>query len=219
MSVRDLLRSNDERFRALAAGLLHDEWTRPSLCDAWSNHDVLAHLVVGYGSGAGVTAGEILRHGGSFDRANAAMACSLAADRSPAELLDEFGRLVYRPRGLGRIFPPRLLLGDHITHELDILFAIDREPDIAGEAVVAVLNTQVALPNPFVPAFRNSRGLRLRATDVDWAHGDRGPLVEGSGAELVSVLGNRPRMLPALRGDGVELLASRVSPRRIRRAG
>ena len=219
MSVRDLLRSNDERFRALAAGLRPDEWTRPSLCDAWSNHDVLAHLVIGYRSGPGVTAGEILRHGGSFDRANTAMACSLAADRSPAELLDEFARLVYRPRGLGRVFPPRLLLGDHITHELDILFAIDREPDIPGEAVVAVLNTQVALPNPFVPAFRNSRGLRLRATDVDWAHGDSGPLVEGRGAELVSVLGNRPRMLPALRGDGVELLASRVSPRRIHRAG
>ena len=196
-----------------------DEWTRPSLCDAWSNHDVLAHLVIGYRSGPGVTAGEILRHGGSFDRANTAMACSLAADRSPAELLDEFARLVYRPRGLGRVFPPRLLLGDHVTHELDIVFAIDREPNIAREAVVAVLNTQVALPNPFVPAFRNSRGLRLRATDVDWAHGDRGPLVEGRGAELVSVLGNRPRMLPALRGDGVELLASRVSPRRIRRAG
>jgi hypothetical protein len=147
------------------------------------------------------------------------MACSLAADRSPAELLDEFARLVHRPRGLGRVFPPRLLLGDHITHELDILFAIDREPDISGEAVVAVLNTQVALPNPFVPAFRNSRGLRLRATDVDWAHGDSGPLVEGRGAELASVLGNRPRMLPALRGDGVGLLASRVSPSRIHRAG
>ena len=219
MSVRDLLRSNDERFRALAAGLSDDEWTRPSLCDAWSNHDVLAHLVIGYRSGPGVTAGEILRHGGSFDRANTAMACSLAADRSPAELLDEFARLVYRPRGLGRVFPPRLLLGDHVTHELDIVFAIDREPNIARDAVVAVLNTQVALPNPFVPAFRNSRGLRLRATDVDWAHGDRGPLVEGRGAELVSVLGNRPRMLPALRGDGVERLASRLSPRRIRRAG
>jgi uncharacterized protein (TIGR03083 family) len=219
MSVRHLLRSNDERFRELAAGLRDDEWTRPSLCDAWSNHDVLAHLVIGYRSGPGVTTGEILRRGGSFDRANTAMACSLAADRSPAELLDEFARLVSRPRGLGRVFPPRLLLGDHVTHELDIVFAIDREPSIAREAVVAVLNTQVALPNPFVPAFRNSRGLRLRATDVDWAHGDRGPLVEGRGVELVSVLGNRPRMLPALRGDGVELLASRVSPRRIRRAG
>jgi hypothetical protein len=117
------------------------------------------------------------------------MACSLAADRSPGQLLDEFARLVYRPRGLGRVFPPRLLLGDHVTHELDILFVTDREADIPVDAVVAVLNTQVALPSPFVPAFRNSRGLRLRATDVDWAHGDSGPLVEGRGVELVSVSG------------------------------
>lgn len=219
MSVRETLRGNDERFRSLAAGLGPDEWAHPSLCDEWSNHQVLAHLVIGYRSGAGLTMREILRHGGSFDRANTALACALAEVRGPAELLDEFGQLVYRPRGLGRIFPPRLLLGDHITHELDIVFALDRAPQIPEEAVIAVLNTQVALPNPFVPAFGNSRGLRLRAIDVEWAHGVKGPLVEGRAAELVSVLGNRPRMLPALRGDGVELLASRVSPRRIRRAG
>jgi uncharacterized protein (TIGR03083 family) len=213
MSGREMLRSNDERFRAVAASLDPDEWAHRSLCDEWSNHEVLAHFVVGYRSGPGVTMREILRHGGSFDRANTAMSHALAAARSPAELLDEFAQLVYRPRGLGRIFPPQLLLGDHITHELDILFAIDRAPQIAGEALVAVLNTQVALPNPFVPAFRNSRGLRLRATDVDWSYGETGPLVEGRAAELVSVLGSRSRMLPALRGDGVELLASRVSPR------
>lgn len=217
MSARDRLRRNDERFRAAAKTLAPDEWAAPSLCDAWTNHEVLAHLVIGYRSGAGVTLREMLRHGGSFDRANTAMACALAATRSPDELLDEFEDLVYRPRGLGRVFPPRLLLGDHITHELDILFALDRAAHIPGEAVAAVLNTQVALPNPFVPAFANSRGLRLRATDIDWAHGDTGPLVEGRGVELVSVLGSRPRMVSALRGDGVELLASRVSPSRIRR--
>jgi uncharacterized protein (TIGR03083 family) len=219
MSVRDMLRGNDERFRAVAAGFGPDDWAHPSLCDEWSNHDVLAHLVIGYRSGPGSTLREILRHGGSFDRGNSAMARSLAASRSPADLLDEFGRLVQRPRGLGRIFPPRLLLGDHVTHELDILFAIDRTPRIPGEVLAAVLNTQVALPNPFVPAFRNSRGLRLRAIDIDWAHGHSGPLVEGRAAELVSVLGSRPRMLSALRGDGVELLASRVRPSRIRKAG
>jgi uncharacterized protein (TIGR03083 family) len=219
MSVREMLRGNDERFRALAATLGPDEWARPSLCDEWSNHDVLAHLVIGYRGGPGITVREILRHGGSFDRANTAMARSLAQARSPAELLSEFAHLVYHPRGLGRVFPPRLLLGDHITHELDILYALDRVPKIPGEALAAVLNTQVALPNPFVPAFRNSRGLRLRATDLDWSSGQAGPLVEGSAAELVSALGNRPRMLPALRGDGVELLASRVSPRRTHRAG
>jgi uncharacterized protein (TIGR03083 family) len=219
MSVREMLRGNDERFRALAANLGPDDWACLSLCDEWSNHDVLAHLVIGYRYGAGRIASEILRHGGSFDRANTAMARALAQARSPAELLGEFAHLVYRPRGLGRVFPPRLLLGDHITHELDILYALERAPKIPGEALAAVLNTQVALPNPFVPAFRNSRGLRLRATDIDWSCGQEGPLVEGSAAELVSVLGNRPRMLPALRGDGVELLAARVSPRRTHRAG
>jgi len=61
--------------------------------------------------------------------------------------------------------------------------------------------------------------LQLVATDADWTHGERGPRVEGRAAELVSVLGNRPAMLPSLGGDGVDLLVSRVSPRPIRRAG
>jgi uncharacterized protein (TIGR03083 family) len=219
VSARDRLRSNDERFRALADGLTADEWSQPSLCDGWSNHDVLAHLVIGYSVGAGVVAAEMLRHGGSFDDANAALARALAASCSPTELLDEFERLTDRPRGLGRYFPPRLLLGDHITHELDILFALGREPAIPTNALIAVLNTQVTVPNPFVPAFRNSRGVRLMATDADWTHGERGPLVQARAAELVSVLGNRPAMLPSLNGEGVGVLASRVSPRQIRRAG
>jgi uncharacterized protein (TIGR03083 family) len=219
VSTRDLLRSNDERFRAVADGLSDDDWTRPSLCEGWSNHDVLAHLVIGYRTGAGAVAAEMLRHGGSFDRANAAIARSLAVSCGPAELLDEFERLTERPRGLGRYFPRRLLLGDHITHELDILFALDREPSIPPPAAVSVLNTQVAVPNPFVPAFRNSRGLRLVATDTEWIHGEQGPIVRGRAVELISVLGNRPRMLPALLGDGVDVLASRVSRPPIRRAG
>lgn len=219
MSVRDLLRANDERFRAVADGLDARDWRRPSLCGDWSNHDVLAHLVVGASAGAGLVAAEMIRHAGSFDRANTAMARSLAAQFGPAELLDEFDHLSRQPRGLGRYFPARLLLGDHVTHELDILFALGREPSIPQDAAIAVLNTQVALPNPFVPAFRNSRGLRLAATDADWSHGERGPVVEGRAVELISVLGNRPRVLPRLRGDGVDVLASRLSRRPIRRAG
>ena len=92
-----------------------------------------------------------------------------------------------------------------------MLFALDREPAIPADALVAVLNTQVSVPNPFVPAFRNSRGLRLSATDADWTHGERGPIVRGRAADLVSVLGNRPAMLARLGGDGVDVLASRVS--------
>lgn len=219
MSARDRLRVNDARFVALAAGFSEQEWSRPSLCEEWSNRDVLAHLVVGYSAGATAIAAEILRHNGSFDQANAAMARTLTASRAPADLLDDFQRLTQRPQGLGRHFPPRLLLGDHITHELDMVFALGREPTVPADALAAVLNTQVSVPNPFVPAFRNSRGLRLIATDADWSYGGRGPFVRGRAAELVSVLGNRPAMLGQLEGDGVDVLASRVSRHLIRRAG
>lgn len=123
------------------------------------------------------------------------------------------------PRGQGRYFPRPLLLGDHVTHELDILFALDHKPSIPADALIPVLKTQVAVPNPFVPAFRNSRGLRLISTDADWAHGERGPIVRGRSAALVSVLGNRPRMMHCLDGDGVDLLASRVSQSPIRKGG
>ena len=99
-----------------------------------------------------------------------------------------------------------------------MLFALGREPAIPADALVAVLNTQVNVPNPFVPAYRNSRGLRLAATDAEWTHG-QGPLVRGPAAEMVSVLGNRPAMLGHLDGDGVDTLASRVSRHLIRRAG
>jgi uncharacterized protein (TIGR03083 family) len=219
VSARDRLRANDGRFVALAAEFSAPEWSQPSLCDDWSNHEVLAHLVVGYSAGATVIAAEMLGHSGSFDRANSAMARALAATRTPAELLGDLERLTRQPRGLGRYFPPRLLVGDHITHELDMLFALGREPAIPADALVAVLNTQVSVPNPFVPAFRNSRGLRLIATDVGWTHGEAGLPVRGRGADLVSVLGNRPAMLDRLDGDGVDLLASRVSRRPSRRAG
>jgi uncharacterized protein (TIGR03083 family) len=219
VSPRELLRTNDQRFHTLAAGFSDDDWSQPSLCDEWSNHDVLAHLVVGYRTGALTVTAEMIRHAGSFDAANTGLAHTEAARTSPAELLDEFQRLIDRPRGLGRYFPRRLLLGDHVTHELDILFALDRAPSIPADALIAVLKTQVAVPNPFVPAFRNSRGLRLKATDADWSHGERGPVVYGRAAELVSVLGNRPAVLPSLVGDGVDLLASRVSRRPIRKAG
>jgi len=218
VSARDRLRANDARFHELARTFSADEWSQPSLCDDWSNHDVLAHLVVGYCTGAASVTAEMVRHGGSFDRANAAMARTRAASRTPTDLLDDFDMLIRRPRGLGRYFPPRLLIGDHITHELDMLFALGREPAIPADALVAVLNTQVSVPNPFVPAYRNSRWLRLIATDADWTHG-QGPPVRGRAAELVSVLGNRPAMLTRLDGDGVDALASRVSRHLIRRAG
>jgi hypothetical protein len=83
VSTRDMLRASDARFHALAGGFSAEEWSQPSLCDAWSNHDVLAHLVVGYGDGPTALTAEMLRHSGSFDRANAALAARWPQDAAP----------------------------------------------------------------------------------------------------------------------------------------
>jgi uncharacterized protein (TIGR03083 family) len=218
MSRRDVLRANDQRFADVVADLTPGEWAAPSLCTEWHNRDVLAHLVVGCSHPVGALFGTMVRHR-NFDRANTAAAREVARDRNAAALLSDFRTVSARPAGVGRCFPARLLLGDHIIHELDILFAIGREPDIPPRLLDAVLDTQVAFPNPFVPAYRNSRGLRLVAVDTGWRHGDTGPTVAGRAAELISVLGNRPKMLPQLEGDGVEALADRVLSRPSRTAG
>lgn len=208
--AHEQLRANDLRFLAVARGVVDRDWSRPSLCSAWSNHEVLAHLVVGYRASPAAIAVEIIRHRGSFDRSNAELARALAARHAPAELIDEFAALVNRPRGLGRVFPRRLLLGDHVIHELDIVLPLGLQPTVGPDALTAVLETQVRVPNPFVPAASRARGLTLRATDVDWAFQGGHPLITGKAAHLASALAGRLWALSELNGDGVAQLRERM---------
>jgi uncharacterized protein (TIGR03083 family) len=211
--LRESLSDNDIRFLTVAGSLSDDEWSRPSLCTEWSNHDVLAHLVLGYRASLRQLVTGMARNGGSFDRLNSALAAGLARRRSPTELIDEYAALIYWPRGVGRVFPRRLLLGDHVIHELDIILALGRQPSIEYSTLVAVLETQVRVPNPFVPAAARARGLQLHATDADWTHGKGPRTVTGTAAHLASVLAGRPWALDRLSGGGVDELSDRVSAR------
>ncbi|OBK93643.1 hypothetical protein A5645_19105 [Mycobacterium asiaticum] len=209
--LRKMLHDNDTRFVHWARQLSDADWQQPSLCMGWRNHDVLAHLVVGYRASGTELGRYLLRYRGSFDRANSAFSIDVARRRSPGALLDEFSTLIRRPRGVGRVFPRRLLLGDHVIHELDIAFALKRTPEVTPAALIAVLNTQVRVPNPFVPATARARGLRLRATDVDWTHGDGVRAVTGGAAQLASVLAGRPWALQYLSGGGIDELRARLA--------
>jgi len=171
---------------------------------------VLAHLVVGYRISPGAIAIDMVRHRGSFDRSNAGLARTLAARHTPAVLIDEFAALVDRSRGVGSVFPRRLLLGDHVIHELDTVLPLGLQPTIDPAVITDVLKTQVQLPNPFVPAAARARGLSLRATDVDWAHGDGQRSVTGKAPHLASVLAGRPWALQQLSGEGVAQLRERM---------
>lgn len=209
-----MVAENDRRLVETLHGLTTLEWSAPSLCGAWTNHQVLAHLVGGYRTTVDEFARAFVRHRGSFDRANAALAVEFAARWEPEALLEEFDRLRTAPRGIGRLLPARLMLGDHVVHELDILRSLGRRPAVPTTTATAILATEVAIPNPFVPARRNARGLSLRATDAEWSHGDpAGPLtVEGEALDLVLALAGRPEPFDRLRGAGVATLRERLDP-------
>jgi len=170
---------------------------------------VLAHLAMGYRASTAQMAIAMARHSGSFDRANAALAQRLARRRSPAELIEDFATAMSAPRGLGRVFPQRFLLGDHVIHELDIRFGLGLKSTVGLPQLAAVLDTQVQIPNPFIPSRAWARGLSLRADDLGWNHGD-GPSVTGTAPHLASVLAGRPWALRHLSGDGVEVLRRRL---------
>ncbi|WP_420107916.1 maleylpyruvate isomerase family mycothiol-dependent enzyme [Mycolicibacter arupensis] len=210
LSSRKLLYDNDIRFIAAASHWPQELWAKPSLCAQWTNHDVLAHLALGYQASPAEMGLAWARHGGSFDRANAALAQRLARQRTPNELLAQLATAMSNPRGVGRVFPRRLLLGDHVIHELDIRFAAGLESAAGPAQLVAVLTTQVQLPNPFIPSRTWARGLALRADDIGWTHG-AGPGVRGAAAHLASVLAGRPWALRHLSGDGVDLLRKRLA--------
>lgn len=206
----EVLRRNDIRLVELLRGISTAQWSEPSLCAEWTNHQVLAHLVVGYQIALSVVTAAVLRHRGVFDAANSELARRLAAHRGPDQLVDDFAALVFRPRGIGRLFPKSLLLGDHVIHELDIAYALGKESAVPVSTVIAVLNTQVRIPNPFVPAAARARGLNLRAVDAHWSHSGDGPTVMGQAAHLASVLAGRPWALRYLSGDGVAELSARI---------
>jgi uncharacterized protein (TIGR03083 family) len=147
-TAASLLSRSDQRFVQLARDLDDRQWGAPSLCSEWTNHEVLAHLVVGYSAPISSIAGRMLQRRGDFDATNTMLSRELAATRCPAGLLDDFDQLRRHPRGIARLFPSPLMLGDHVIHELDIVFALGRPSTIPVETLTAVLNTEVRTPTP-----------------------------------------------------------------------
>lgn len=84
---RNRLRRNDVRFVVLARSLSAADWQQPSLFTGWTNHEALAHIVYGYQAPPLSMSAEIIRNGGSFDRAKL---CAGSSARN-ARGIDHYG--------------------------------------------------------------------------------------------------------------------------------
>ena len=185
------------------ATLTPEDWEAPSLCSKWSVKDVVAHMISYEELG---TMGLIKRFiKGRIVRANEVGVDEFAA-LSPQELLEFLGNHL-TPQGLTAGFRGMIALVDGTIHHQDIRRALGQPRIIPADRLSRVLG--LVPGNPRLGAGRRIRGLRLRATDIDWKHGS-GPEISGPGEALLMAMAGRPAAVAELAGAGLGTLATRL---------
>lgn len=195
--------------RALAAdleGIDPAAWDRDSLCEGWSVRDVVAHLV----ATARITPASFLPKlagsGFSFKRMQAK---DISAVRGPAPA-DTLAAL----RGVesvrkGPPGPPTTNLGETVVHAEDVRRPLGIRRDYPAAALAEVAEFYAG-SNLIIGGKKRVAGLKLRATDQEWSHGD-GPEVAGPTLALTMATAGRGRAYrDELSGPGVETLLSRA---------
>ncbi len=180
------------------------QWETPSLCDNWSVHDVLAHMTATAKLTPPQFVGKLLGSGFKFGKVQEAGVASERAG-SPAETLARFKAQVdssRHPPG-----PPDTWLGETIVHSEDIRRPLGIVHHYPTDATMRIADFYKG-SNLLIGAKKRITGLGLRATDVDWSHGE-GPGVSGPIVSLVLAMTGRRAALDDLSGDGVATLRSR----------
>jgi len=190
----------------LLAGLDEQQWEQPSLCSQWRVQDVAAHVALTPQSPGIVRIVAMgLRARGDFDGLNRDMAIA-HADRAPAALVADLRNLA-DSRRKPAITTLDNLMFDVLVHVQDVAVPLGLTVAMPLDAARAGAERVWRMGWPFW-ARRRLRGLRLVATDVDWAVGEgaevRGPIQ----ALLLLLTGRTAAALPPLDGPGLQRLAA-----------
>lgn len=203
-----LVAAERRRVADLFDSLDDEQWATPSLCSAWTVRDLAGHLVLPFSvSPAGLLLG-VAKAGGSFHRFSVAKSRELAR-KPPADLV-----AVLRAHATSRFTPPghgpEAPLTDVAVHTRDAARPLGLDVSAPPEVWRIVLGfvTSPKAARGFVPRGRLA-GLRLRATDQDWTHGD-GAEIAGPGEALALAALGRAVALDDLSGDGVATLRARL---------
>lgn len=186
------------------------QWDTPSLCGEWNLRQVLGHLVIAADPPRGRFLAALAKGGGSFDRANDALARS-EAERPTAELIARYReRLDKRSTPPG--FGPEAPLTDILLHSLDVRIPLGRSSDGPADRYVPALDLLLSRRGEriFVPKGRPV--LRWVATDHSWANGT-GDEVQGTMEDLALAASGRGPRIDAISGPGQRALATWLRPR------
>ncbi|MEU0523155.1 maleylpyruvate isomerase family mycothiol-dependent enzyme [Streptomyces niveus] len=192
--IDDLERLDDER------------WDEPSLCAAWTVHDVAAHLAdTARTTRLGFLIG-LARAKFDFDLQNA-RGVEHERGASPRETLERLRQVASR-----RSTPPAPLdsrLVEEIVHGEDIRRPLGLSHSYPREAVVRSLRLQARTPASFGGAKELVARTRLTATDADVSIGE-GPEVRGPALSLLLAVSRRRVALDDLGGPGLTALAAAI---------
>jgi uncharacterized protein (TIGR03083 family) len=199
-----------ERERTALGGMLATltprQWEQPSLCAEWTVRDVAAHVIAWPATTLGQGLVAALRAGGHYNRMIRDEA-RRRAQRPTAEIVADFARLAGSRR-----HPPvvgcREGLIDILVHTQDIALPLGLRHDMPSDAARDSADRIWRMGFPFF-ARRRLAGLRLEATDADWAVGD-GAAVQGPISALLLLVSGRPAGLEGLTGPGAPLLRKRT---------
>lgn len=180
------------------------EWHAPSLCKGWTVKDVVAHMV----SYEDLTLFGLMKR---FAKGRVVHANEVGVEEfapmSPQELMEFLGRHL-RPQGLTAGFGGMIGLIDGTVHHQDIRRALGHPRTVPVERLERILPLVPA--NPRLGAGRRIRGLRLKATDLRWQHGE-GPEVSGTGEALLMAMTGRLEAVKELNGPGRATMMERVT--------
>lgn len=202
-SMMDLAYEERSDLAAYLRTLADDDWNATSLCDAWSVKDVVAHVVSYEALGVAGLVKRFVR--GRLLRANEVGVRDFAR-YTPAELMN-FLEAHLHPKGLTAGFGGMIALVDGTIHHQDIRRTLGHPRTIPPERIKRIL--PLIPGNPRLGAGRRIKGLRLRATDVDWEHGT-GPDVVGPGEALLMAMSGRRIAVAELSGPGQPTMAERM---------
>ncbi|MFE2562082.1 maleylpyruvate isomerase family mycothiol-dependent enzyme [Streptomyces sp. NPDC059352] len=190
--IEDLARLDDE------------QWEKPSLCEGWTVHDVVAHLVdTARTTRLGFVVG-LARARFDFDRQNA-VGVTRERGATPQATLERLRRVAPR-----RTTPPAPLdsrLVEEVVHGEDIRRPLGLTRSYPAEAVVRSLRLQTRTPASFGGAEELLTRVQLKATDADLTLGT-GPEARGSTLSLLLAVSGRRVALDDLVGPGVAMLTT-----------
>jgi uncharacterized protein (TIGR03083 family) len=194
--------------KALAAeldGIDEEAWGTRSLCPDWTVRDVLAHMTATSKLSGASFFPKLVGSGLSLKKMQAK---DIARERgsSGSEALDRFKACLDstgRPPG-----PAETMLGEVLVHSADIRRPLGLPHAYQPEALIQAADFYKG-SNLILGTKKRIAGVTLRATDVDWSHGD-GPPVEGPMLSLLLAMTGRRPALDDLTGEGVAVLATRA---------